>query len=235
MVGTCGPRHRSFQARLAGLRVDVVVDGQLWPADLDGLLGADVGPAALEADQLELVRLGCQLGARLLVRHDPAAEALRLLDDLAHALLDRLEVVGAERLGHVEVVVEAVLDRRADPELGVGVQLLHGLRQHVRGRVPQDREPVGRLGADGVHGVAVAELTRQVPQGPVDPRRDHAPAALASSADALASASPAVVPASTTCSRPASVMCSLSAGTAELLHCALVDWRCGIGNRKLRC
>ena len=50
----------------------------------------------------------------------------------------------------VEVVVEAVADRRADAELGLGVELLHGLGQHVRGRVPQDR--AGRRGSRCVTG-----------------------------------------------------------------------------------
>ena len=68
------------------------------------------------------------------------------LDDLLHALLERREVVGGERALDVEVVVEAVADRRADAELGLREQLLHRLREHVRGRVPQHRAAV--LGVD---------------------------------------------------------------------------------------
>ncbi len=101
-------------AQFTGRRVKVVVDGQLGPADLDGLFGADIGSRALERDQLQLVGLARELVASLLVGDDPAAEQLALLDDLAHLLLDRLQVIGAEWLGDVEVVVEAVLDRRAD-------------------------------------------------------------------------------------------------------------------------
>src|SRR4029450_12067638 len=101
-------------AALAGLGVEVVVDGERAVADLDGLLVA--GPAPL-VDDLELVGLVGQLGAGLVVRDDPPGEALALLDDLAPALLDPLQVLWGERLGDVEVVVEAVLDRRPDPQL----------------------------------------------------------------------------------------------------------------------
>jgi hypothetical protein len=45
------------------------------------------------------------------------------------------QVVGRERLVAGEVVVEAVLDRRADGDLGAGEQLLHRLGQHVGGVV----------------------------------------------------------------------------------------------------
>ena len=50
------------------------------------------------------------------------------------------EILGRERLGLGEVVVEAVLDRGTDRHLHVGEQPLHGLRHHVRGGVPQRRE-----------------------------------------------------------------------------------------------
>ena len=69
-------------------------------------------------------------------------EPLLGLDDLAHRLLERLEVLGRERPLDLEVVVEAVGDRRADPELGVGEQLLHRLGQHVRGGVADHRAAV---------------------------------------------------------------------------------------------
>ena len=63
-------------AQLAGLGVEVVVDGQLAAAHLDvGAVGG-VGGGALEADQLQLVRLVGQLLAGLLVGDDPAGEAL---------------------------------------------------------------------------------------------------------------------------------------------------------------
>ena len=51
---------------------------------------------------------------------------------LFHALLDGREVFRGERTLVGEVVVEAVLDHRADGDLGVREQLLHGLGQEVR-------------------------------------------------------------------------------------------------------
>ena len=43
-------------------------------------------------------------------------------------------------VGAVEIVIEAVLDRRADAELGLGIQLEHGGGQQVRGGVAVDLE-----------------------------------------------------------------------------------------------
>ena len=66
--------------------------------------------------------------------------------DLPHLLLDLLEVLGRERSGAVEIVVKAVVDGRADAELGLGIQLEHRRRQQVRGRVPVHLERLGILG-----------------------------------------------------------------------------------------
>ena len=79
---------------------------------------------------------------------DPAGEPLTGLDDLAHPLVEVGQVLRGERPRDVEVVVEAVLDRRADAELGVRERLLHGLRQHVRGGVPDHRPAVLGVGRD---------------------------------------------------------------------------------------
>ena len=66
-----------------------------------------------------------------------------LLDDLAHHRLDALEVLRSERLIALEVVVEAVGDRRADGDLHVGEQPFDRLRHQVCRRVAQDIEPFG--------------------------------------------------------------------------------------------
>ncbi|SKT15461.1 Uncharacterised protein [Mycobacteroides abscessus subsp. abscessus] len=47
-----------------------------------------------------------------------------------------------------EIIVEAVGDRRADAELCLREQLLHGLRQHMGGRVPDDAAAVLGIGRD---------------------------------------------------------------------------------------
>lgn len=159
---------------LARLRVDVLVHGELAGTDLDALAGVAVGRCTLEADELLLVGLPRHQLACLLVGDDHATEALGLLDDAVHALLDRLEVFGGEGLGDVEVVVEAIGDGRPDAELGVRVDLLHGLRQHVGGRVAEDVEPVLLLQGDGLGGLAGLHVRREVLQDTVDTDRDDA-------------------------------------------------------------
>ena len=85
-----------------------------------------------------------------------ADERLVGVDDLAHPGVDALEVVVGERaaVGQLEVVVEAVLDRRADAERGAGEQVEHGLGQHVGGRVADRERP--RV---GVASVTMADLS----------------------------------------------------------------------------
>ena len=58
-------------------------------------------------------------------------KALTLLEDPPHALLDFGEVRLGKLLAQDEVVVEAVLDGRAEPKSGAGPQLQHRLRQHM--------------------------------------------------------------------------------------------------------
>ena len=160
--------------RDVAVATDVVVDGELAGADLDaGALGDVLGVArALEADQLDLVRLVLELGDRVVVGGDTAGEPLALLDDLAHRGLDLLEVRGVEGGLDVEVVVEAVLHRGPDPELGVGEELLDGLGHHVRGGVPQDVVAVGAVDRHSLDLVAVGQLVGEVLERAVDPRRD---------------------------------------------------------------
>ena len=56
-------------------------------------------------------------------------------DAVAHPRFDALEIVGRQRARQLEVVVEAVLDGRADPEPGPREQVQDRLRHDVRGRV----------------------------------------------------------------------------------------------------
>ena len=69
----------------------------------------------------------------------PLAALLQLALDL---VLDALEVVLVDRLRELEVVVEAVLDRRADRDLHARVEAPHGLGEQVRRRVAEDVERV---------------------------------------------------------------------------------------------
>ena len=75
-----------------------------------------------------------------------------------------------DRLGELEVVVEAVLDRRADRDLHAGVEPPHRLGEQVRGRVAEDVERVGvGLVARGqdLDRLAVGERRAQVAHAPV--------------------------------------------------------------------
>ena len=97
--------------------------------DLELLVGRD------GIDQLDLEHLALVLedALRVVARPDLFREGFVARDDLAHLLLDRLEILGRERLVAEEVVVEAVLDHRADGDLGARPQRLHGFGQHMRG------------------------------------------------------------------------------------------------------
>jgi len=171
--GRCGPRHRSFQHTSPVAGVQVVVDGELPRTNFDTGSFGGLGRAALELDELQLVRLVSEFCSSVLVGDGTPGEALALLDDLLHPLFDAFEIVRSERLSDVEVVVEAVLDRRADTQLGFGEQFLDGLGEHVGARVAQDRASLFRVDADFLHHIAVGELVGEVSRLPVDQRGDH--------------------------------------------------------------
>src|SRR6185437_11891377 len=104
--------------------------GQMWAdAEIDEIA------LAVEADLLRrrdflnpfgLVALADagEEGGRLVALPHLAGDLLVALDDLAHARLDRGEVFRRERGIAGEIVVEAVLGRRAEGNLGLGIELL---------------------------------------------------------------------------------------------------------------
>ncbi len=120
-------------------------------------------------DQLDLVvlALGEEALARLRDGHVLALERLGGLDVRAHALFDLREVGLGEGgpVGELEVVVEAVLDRRPDRDLDALVELHDRRGEHVRGVVAdqlqglrpvvfsEDRElrPVGQWAREVAH------------------------------------------------------------------------------------
>ncbi len=133
---------------------------QLERLDRGGVLqvraAAEVGEVALGVERdralglarkLDLVRLGLRLEPReCLVSRDLLARPAAAFGDLTpHLLLDRSKVVLGDRLRELEVVVEAVGDRGSDRDLDTGMEPQDGLREQVRGRVPQYREGVGVL------------------------------------------------------------------------------------------
>ena len=112
---------------------------------------AEIEPLALRVD-LDLVALGDRVdqleleglalvGEQLLRRlavDDLARERRVAGDDLAHLGFDLRQILRRERLLAREVVIEAVVDHRADGDLRAGIKLLHGLRHHMR-RVVADQ------------------------------------------------------------------------------------------------
>ena len=129
-VAVAVERHRGLA--LAGEVVDLV--------DLVGVLALDE----------ELARVGDA--------HHRALERRLGGDDARHLGLDGREVLLGDGPGGVEVVVEAVVDRRAEAELGPRDQRLDGLRHDVRGGVPHDVEVVvAALRRDDLDRVAVGQ------------------------------------------------------------------------------
>jgi hypothetical protein len=123
-------------------------------------------------DELDLVGLALAREAlqRLADRDVLAPERLVGLDVLAHALLDGRQVgVGqGDAVGELEVVVEAVGDRRADRDPHPGIELHDRRGEHVRGVVADELERLRRALRDDLQLRAVRERGAEVAQLPVD-------------------------------------------------------------------
>ncbi len=126
-------------------------------------------------DQLDLVGL-----VRRLVVADgavavPDLPAHRVAggDDLAHPRFDGREVVGGEGLRAVEVVVPAVLDHRADRDLHLRPELLHGAGHDVGAVVADQLERRVVPGGDDRDASVRVERQRQVGEAAVDDRRER--------------------------------------------------------------
>ena len=86
-------------------------------------------------DQFHFIRLVLLLheGDSLIAGQGETHFAVILLDDMLHLFFDLFKGLGRKRLFHVEVVVEAVFDRGADRQLGIGVQRFDSGSQHMGG------------------------------------------------------------------------------------------------------
>ena len=84
--------------------------------------------------------------------------------DRLHVLLDLRQVLRHELPGQVEVVVEAVLDHRADRELHLVDPEMpcDRLRHDVRGRVPQHLERLRAAGQHGLDGGVAVQGVREI-------------------------------------------------------------------------
>ena len=135
-------------------------------------LGVERDVALGGVDQLDLVllTLGGEARLRLVTRDLLAAPLAPFLQLAAHLVLDLREVGLGDRLGELEVVVEAVLDRRADRDLHARIEPPHRLREQVRRGVPQhvERVRIARVaGGEQLDPLAVAKRQPQVLHGTV--------------------------------------------------------------------
>ena len=148
---------------------------------------AEVGPFALaveldflisrnRVDQLDLKRLALLLEEALggVAAHRRLHERLIARDDLAHALFDRRKVFWGERRRTEEIVIEAVLDHRADRHLRIRPQRLHRLGKHMRRVVADQLERARVVAVDELDlGVGV-DLFGEIGQDAVARHRDAA-------------------------------------------------------------
>ncbi len=177
MAETAGRRNVGAPTEVDELRAVAVHAQDVAGIGLASIevVGRPTGGGFLDAlDDLELVGLVGEDVEGLVGSDLRAHERLVLLDDLAHTGLDGGEVaVGKRRsTGQLEVVVEAILDRRSDRELGAGEQLGHRLRHHVRRRVAQHVPAVLGVVGDDRHTVAVFERSAEVDLVTIDGGRD---------------------------------------------------------------
>src|SRR5690348_6283536 len=93
---------------------------------------------ALDQFHLILFAIGFEKVERFLLAHFPAMDGEVPCGNFTRPLLDLLEVFRSERPLIGEVVVETILERRSDGELGGRKELLDGLRHDVRAAVAVD-------------------------------------------------------------------------------------------------
>ena len=156
---------------LAVLRVAV----NRYDLALGPLLLESIGSLSNTLDDLGLVGLfGKQLQC-LVTLQFLALETLVVLHDLGHLALDALEVLRSERFLYIEVVIEAVFDRRADRVLGAGIKTENGLSQHVSGGMAQHLASELILRGDHFDVLTFAGNVREVALLARPPRGSRAP------------------------------------------------------------
>ncbi len=95
-------------------------------------------------DQLRLVGVIGVFGQGIGLGHGAQLEFGLFAGKFKHLLLNFLKVTLAKSLPlEVHIVVESVLNGRANRQEGVGVKVKNGLRQNVRAGVPESRLPLG--------------------------------------------------------------------------------------------
>src|SRR6185436_7991080 len=118
----------------------------------------------LLVDQLHLERLATRTEetTRLVARPHLPLEDDILIRELAHLLLDRLEILGDERTRHDEVVEETLIGRRTDAALRRWKEIRHRGREQMRRAVAIDVERFRILRGDDPHGRIGRERIREI-------------------------------------------------------------------------
>ena len=124
-------------------------------------------------DKLDLERLVVLFveGDRLVTGPDIADDRLVPVDDLVHARLDGGKVLVAEGRLAMEIVIEPVLDRRADGDLRLGVEFQHRLGHHMRGVMADRGKDRLVLGRQQRQRRILLDLAGQVPLLAIDNRQ----------------------------------------------------------------
>src|SRR5919201_2922036 len=164
--------ERAEPSRRRNVRTETQVRPPVVAIDGDRL--TERALALVEAlDDLPLVWLVAEALERLGPRDFLSDERLVGGHDLAHPTLDLGQVGFGDRSRQLEVVVEAVVDRRPDRVPRPGPQVARGLRQHVCRRMAKDVQAV-RLGSVDWFGLAVVGGNeRQVDELAVEARCDR--------------------------------------------------------------
>src|SRR6185437_14715849 len=147
---------------------------------------AEVGEVALRVerdravgrvDQLDLVLLALigEVAARFFGRDLLTVPGPTFRELAVDLVLDAVQSLLADRLRELEVVVEAVLDRRPDRDLRPRVQTANRLGEQVGRRMAQDVERVGILRVARGHDLDLLAVLERQPQVLHAPVRAHAP------------------------------------------------------------
>ncbi len=151
------------------MRTDAEINEIALPVEADLLTFRDF------ADIFGLVVLAdtVEEGDRRVAVPDFARDLLVAAHDLAHARLDLLEILGRERLGAGEIVIEPGFGRRPEGDLGIGIQFLDRLRHDMGGIVAQNLEPFRHLPSDDRNGRVAVDDGREIAHPAVDPDGDR--------------------------------------------------------------
>ena len=160
-------------ADLAGrghVRTAAEVEPVALLVDLDRLVAGN----GVDEFDLELLALVAEHLLGFLARPHFLGEGGVARDDLAHLLFDGGQVFRRERLVAEEIVIEAVLDHRADGHLRAGPQRLHGFGQHMRGVMPDQFQRARVVAIDELDLGVLLDFVGKVGHHAVERHRDRA-------------------------------------------------------------